>query len=149
MNISFINKITLITGFSLTIAASQAWSNENQALELQKIMRDMDKNMQLITHAISYEDWPLIAKTAPLIANHPKPPAGEKLRILTYLGSQMSSFKQHDAKTHKAATQLTLSAENNEAEEVISTFATLQTSCLACHQQFRQAFQEHFYTLPK
>lgn len=30
-------------------------------------------------------------------------------------------------------------------ESMISSFATLQNSCLACHQSFHKMFVEHFY----
>ncbi|MBE9564814.1 MAG: cytochrome C, partial [Proteobacteria bacterium] len=58
-------------------------------------MRDMGKNMQVIADGISREDWKLIEKTAPLIADHPQPPISEKVRILAFVGTDVSKFKGH------------------------------------------------------
>jgi len=33
----------------------------------------------------------------------------------------------------------------SDGQAVISSFATLQNSCLACHQSFPKPFVEHFY----
>ena len=57
---------TLIT-FALSVSHAQA----AEPLELQKVMKELGKNMQVITDGISREDWELVAKTAPLIAAHP------------------------------------------------------------------------------
>ena len=125
------------------VAADNA--DKDQPLALRKIMQDMGKNMQTITDGISREDWKLVAKTAPLIADHPQPPLIEKVRILSFIGSDVGSFKRHDQKTHEAAKILEQAAMQGDGDLVISTFAQLQKSCLACHVQYRTDFVEHFY----
>lgn len=153
LNTSMFRKSLLISALTLIFSSGQAFSESNtqkvEPLALQVIMQDMDKNMQLITHAISGEDWTLVEKTAPLIANHPKPPMSEMLKIMAYMGKNMTTFKAYDVKTHDIATQLEISASSKEGADVISTFAALQNSCLACHQQFRKPFQQHFYSISK
>ena len=62
--------------------------------------------MQLIVDGISREDWESVASVAPLIADHPQPSMGEKIRILSFIGSDVSKFKGHDQKTHQAALAL-------------------------------------------
>jgi cytochrome c556 len=125
------------------VAADNA--DKNKPLALRKIMQDMGKNMQSITDGISREDWKLVAKTAPLIADHPQPPLIEKVRILSFIGSDVGSFKHHDQKTHEVAKTLEQAAMQGDGDLVISTFAQLQKSCLACHVQYRTDFVEHFY----
>ena len=60
----------------LMLAASGVHAAE--PLALQKIMKDLGNNMQVITDGISRGDWALVEKTAPLIADHPQPPFSEK-----------------------------------------------------------------------
>lgn len=133
----------LLTGFH-----AQAWADgDDQAkpLELHWIMQKLGNNMQAVTNAISHEDWQLVAKIAPQIAEHPEPPALEKIRILAFMGTEMSEFKGYDEKTHRAARALEEVAARNDGQAVIEAFANLQKSCLACHQSYRKAFVEHFY----
>lgn len=132
----------------LACVSSQAWaddSDKTKPLALRKIMQDMGKNMQVITDGISREDWEMVARTAPLIADHPQAPLAEKMRILSFIGSDVGKFKSYDEKTHQAARALEQAGVRNEGQSVISSFATLQNSCLACHQSFRKPFVEHFY----
>ena len=131
---------TLIT-FALTITHVQA----SEPLELQKVMKELGKNMQVITDGISREDWELVTKTAPLIASHPQPPVSEKLRIMKFMGPEMSKFKAFDGETHEAAHGLEHAAHEKDGQKVIAAFQQVQTSCLNCHQTFRGKFVEHFY----
>jgi cytochrome c556 len=136
----------LIAGVVIIITCSQAFAETApEPLALQKIMKDMGKNMQVITDGISREDWKQVEKTAPLIADHPQPPVIEKIKILSFVGTDVSKFKEHDGKTHDAARVLGESAAREDGYAVISDFATLQNTCLMCHQSFRESFQQHFY----
>jgi cytochrome c556 len=67
------------------------------------------------------------------------------MRILSFIGADTGKFKGHDEKTHLAARALEQAAARSDGQAVISSFATLQNSCLACHQSFRKPFVEHFY----
>lgn len=129
----------------LPAAQAQSAADEPAALALRKIMQDMGKDMQRITAAISAEDWALVAKTAPLIADHPQPPLGEKVRILGFMGPDAGAFKRHDEQTHRAAKALEAAADRTDGQAVISAFAALQNACLSCHQSYRKRFVEHFY----
>ena len=66
-------------------------------------MKDLGMNMQVITDGISREDWELVEKTAPLIAEHPQPPISEKIRIIGFMGTKMGKFKAYDGETHEQA----------------------------------------------
>jgi len=128
---------------SIVFAAFNAQAAE--PLELQKVMKELGNNMQVITDGISREDWELVAKTAPMIAEHPQPPLGEKMRIMTFMGSEMSKFKALDGETHEAAHDLLHAANEKDGSKVIAAFQKVQTACLNCHQTFRPKFVEHFY----
>ena len=101
--------------------------------------------MQIVTDGISREDWKLVAETAPRIAEHPQPPLGEKMRILAFAGSDAGRFKRFDERTHQAAKTLEQAAKRGDGQAVVAAFSTLQGNCLACHQNFRKPFVEHFY----
>ena len=138
----------IATGVFLAGICSQAWADgdtEVKSLELHRIMQELGKNIQTVTDAISREDWASVAKVALLIAEHPEPPVIEKMRILTFIGTNMGTFESHDEITHQAARALEQVASRNDGQGVIAAFATLQSGCLACHQSFRKSFVEHFY----
>lgn len=128
---------------SLAFAATNAQAAE--PLELQKIMKDLGKNMQTITEGIAREDWELVVKTAPQVAEHPQPPLVEKARIMAFMGSDMSRFKAIDGETHIAANELEHAAHEKDGQKVIAAFQKVQSSCLSCHQSFRTRFVAHFY----
>ncbi|MDO9049537.1 MAG: cytochrome c [Methylobacter sp.] len=139
--------ITAASVFSVGICTPALAENATGArpLELRKIMQELDKNMQIITASIAREDWALVTKIAPRIAEHPQPPLDEKMRILAFIGADAGKFESHDETTHQAARALEQVAERNDGQGVIAAFANLQNSCLACHQSFRKPFVEHFY----
>ncbi len=120
-------------------------ANTTEPLALRKIMSDLGKNMQTITDGISREDWKLVKKAASQIADHPQPPFVESIQILSFVGSNVSLFKDHDNKTHNAAIALGKAATEKDGYKVITAFSILQNTCLTCHQNFRKSFQEHFY----
>lgn len=139
---------TVVAGIFLACAGPQAAAEsatDKEPLELRRIMQDLGKNMQSVTDAISHEDWARVAKIAPEIAEHRQPPITEKVRILAFIGTDVARFKEHDGKTHHAARDMAGAAARNDGTGVIAAFAKLQASCLACHQEFRKSFVEHFY----
>lgn len=117
----------------------------SEPLALRKVMKDLGKNMQVITDGISREDWELVDKTAPLIADHPQPPFTEKMRIMAFVGSNMPKFKAHDGETHEHALAVGKAAKARDGMGVILAFQKLQASCYGCHSEFRKPFVEYFY----
>ena len=116
-----------------------------EPLALQKVMQDLGRNMQIVTDGISREDWTLVEHTAHLIGEHPEAPLDEKVRVMTFLGKNMGSFKAFDMQTHEAAHEMAEAAEAKNGQKVIAAFQKIQSGCLSCHQAFRPAFIEHFY----
>jgi cytochrome c556 len=130
---------------ALTLLFTSFSAHAAEPLALQKVMKDLGRNMQIVTDGISREDWPLIEHTAHLIGEHPEAPIEEKLRIIGYIGNNMGKFKAFDNQTHEAAHELAEAAQEKNGQKVISAFQKLQTGCLACHQAVRPAFTDHFY----
>lgn len=122
-----------------------AQTSAGEPLALQKIMADIGSNMEIIVHGIAREEWQLVEQAADKVANHPTPPMSDKLRIVSFVGTDMATFKSLDSKTHDSAIILGQEAAKKEGAKVIAQFADLQNTCLACHQRFRQAFKTHFY----
>lgn len=137
-----------VLGATMTSIGMPAWAGGNttaEPMELRRIMQALGKNMQAVTDAIAREDWVRVAEYALRIAEHPQPPMGERVRILAFAGSEAGRFKGFDEQTHQAAKAVEQAAESGDGQAVIASFATLQNSCLACHQNFRKPFVEHFY----
>lgn len=149
---SFCTAIFLISACSHTPADSEVDDDKtaaaNKALTLQKIMQDLGTNMQTISDGISREDWALVEKNARQVADHPRPSMDEKKRIMAYMGDKMATFKGYDIKTHNAARELSTHAAQKNGDDIITAFAALQKTCLACHENFRQDFQQHFHAQP-
>jgi len=140
-------KPALIILLSFLLSAHSGSSQaEEEPLMLRQIMRDMGTEMQVIVDAISRENWKTVETSALKIASHPQPPFTEKLRILSFSGSNISQFKQYDSNTHNIAKQLSQTANEKDSYGVTSAFYDLQNACLACHQHFRKAFIKHFYS---
>ena len=133
--------LSLLTAGTPALAAAES----DQPLAMRGIMQDLGRHMQTVTLAIAREDWALVEKTAPLIAQHPQPPLMEKTRILRFVGTDMGKYKSHDHKTHEAAHELAQAAKNKDGMAVIAAFQSVQTGCYGCHQEFRKPFVEHFY----
>lgn len=134
----------MTTPLFFTLITAQA----AEPLALQRVMKDLGENMQIVTDGISREDWKLVAKTAPMIAEHPQPPFSEKIRIMAFMGSDMSKFKSLDGLTHEAAIELEHAAHKKDGQKVTLAFQKLQITCLNCHQTFRAPFVTHFYGKP-
>ena len=135
--------LNLLATSCLLFAATGAQAVE--PLALQQIMKELGKTMQIITDGIPREDWELVEKTAPLIADHPQPPFSEKMRIMGFMGTNMGRFKAHDGETHEQAQAAGKAAKAKDGQGVILAFQKLQTSCYNCHSEFRKPFVEHFY----
>ena len=147
MNKNYLNKILVITAL-FTINAPVMAESTIEPVDpptLRGVMQELDKNMQMISHGISLEDWQLVEKMALAIADHPKPPMGDRMRIKKLFGTDMFKFKSHDIKTHSSAMALSEIAAKRDGDAVITEFAKLQSACLACHQEFREPFRKHFY----
>lgn len=146
---TFLRNVTLVIGLSgitlSTHALAEAPLDFSEPLAIRGIMLQLGEEMQNVTAAITSENWTQVEKSAAWIADHPKPPMAERMRIMGFLGSDAGKFKGSDKKTHNAARALAENAKAKDGQAVISAFATLQSTCLVCHEEFRPAVQQHFY----
>jgi len=138
-------KVTCAYLIALGRAGLPVASAAAEPLVLQGIMKDMGRNMQAIVDGLAREDYVVVEKAALAIADHPQPPVGERMRILSFIGSDAPRFKVFDGETHDNATALAKASKSGKGEEAIAAFHKLQSSCLACHQTFRKPFVGHFY----
>lgn len=132
----------------LAIASASSWADDNaevSPMALRKIMQDLGRHMQTITDGISRGDWALVETMASLVADHPQPPLGEKMRLLGFVGTSMDKFKSYDEATHAQALAVGQAAKVKDGQGVILAFQQLQTSCYNCHSEFRKPFVKHFY----
>jgi len=136
---------TISSLLAATSTMARSDDTEVKSLVLLKIMRELGQNMQIITDGISRKEWDLVAKTALQVANHPQPPMVEKMRILSFVGTDVGKFKGYDNKIHQAAEEMSRAAVKQDGPAVIFSFTKLRNSCLACHQIFREPIKEHFY----
>ena len=120
------------------IAAARDTSPADRLPVLRTIMRDMGRNMQVIADAIAREDWKLVATTAPLLTDRPKPSMAEKIRLLGFLGTNAGTFRGYDEKTRRAAQVLERAARKGDGEATVAAFARLEATCLDCHRDFRK-----------
>lgn len=138
-------KSLILTAATVALSLATLAAHAAEPLVFQGVMKDLGKHMQTVTAAIAQEDWELVARTAPLIAAHPQPPAEEKARIAGFMSGNMGKFKSFDMQTHEAAHELEHAAHEQNGMQVIAAFQKVQTSCLSCHQAFRKPFVAHFY----
>lgn len=143
--ISTIVAAAVVALTSSAMAENGAPAETIKPLALRGMMDKLGRDMQIVTGAISKEDWALVATLAPKIASHAEPPFSEKVRILAWLGGDVRKFRDFDGRAHDAATAMGKAAKRRDGQAVIAAFAKVQPNCLGCHQSFRQAFKEHFY----
>jgi cytochrome c556 len=123
-------------------------STAEAPMALRQVMTKLGQDMQSVAGAIAREDWPQVARLAPEIAHHEAPPLTEKLRILAWMGTDAGRFKGFDEQTHHAASAMGEAAARQDGRAVIESFARVPLGCLGCHENFRQAFIDHFYRQP-
>ena len=112
--------------------------------EFKNIMVDLGDHMVGITEGITHEDWIRVAEHAEAVANHPRPPMTERVRIMAFAGTDVAQFKKYDTEVHEAASSLADEAAGGDGSAIIAAFGRLQNGCLDCHTAFRTDYREHF-----
>ena len=138
-----IKHLFIPTTICLFLSVSSVMANETTGLQL--MMQELNRNMQAVTDGISREDWELVKVTAPRIASHAQPPMSERMRIASFMGTEMKRFKALDGETHQAARELERAADSKNGQQVVEAFGKLQMTCLNCHQTYRSRFIKHFH----
>ena len=115
--------------------------------EFHEIMEDLGEHMVGITEGITHEDWIRVADHAQAIADHPRPPMTERVRIMAFAGTDVAKFKEFDNEVHDAAARLADEAAGGDGSAIIASFGRLQNGCLDCHAAFRTSYREHFLSV--
>lgn len=117
-----------------------------EEMVLGKVMKAQARNMQLIAGAIAHEDYEQVvnASLAVIDPPHPSSTLSEKLKLMSFLGTDIGRFKKLDSNTKERAASLAKTAGTHNGEATIAAFQRLQMSCLACHSEFRKPFQDYF-----
>lgn len=111
---------------------------------LRGVMQQLGRDMQAVAGAIATEDWAEVATLASRIADHPEPPITEKVRVLTWLGTDAVTFRGFDQRVGTAAGEMGDAAKRGDGPAVIAAFSRVQQACLGCHQGYRASFKQHF-----
>lgn len=140
--------MALLLAPGLALGTAQASEDEHDASgvhEFHETMEELGEHTEQIVKAINHEEWQWVAKEARAIAEHPRPPAEERKRIMAFAGDRRAEFQKADHAAHDAAATLAGMADAGDGREVIRAFADLQATCLDCHASFRDDFRQHFY----
>lgn len=115
-------------------------------MALSKVMKAQGRTMQKIAGAIAREDYETVAQGAAAVIDPPRPtaPLAEKFELMRFLGGDIGRFRALDGETRARAATLAKAARARNGEATIEAFQRLQTSCLACHAEFRKPFRDHF-----
>ncbi|ODU01489.1 cytochrome c [Thiobacillus sp. 65-1402] len=113
---------------------------------LSKVMETQGRNMRLIAGGIAREDYGEVVMGAMAVIDPSHPPAtlAEKFELMRFLGGKIGRFRALDRDTKERAAALVEAARTRDGEATIDAFQRLQTSCLACHAEFRKPFRDHF-----
>lgn len=101
------------------------------------MMQELGRQMGRLTEGIMADDMVLVASSAISIAEHPKPPMSERIRIVSELGTDATAFRAIDRDVHDTAMAIHTAAKEGDRMVVTKKFHNLVNSCLACHNRFR------------
>jgi cytochrome c556 len=114
-------------------------------LALRGIMRDMGRDVAEIAEGLLREDYDAVERAASRLATHPQPPAEERARIITWLGARAARFRGHDAEANEHAKALAAAARLRQPAPALEAFHKMQSACMDCHVEFRDALRKQFY----
>lgn len=104
---------------------------------LKLIMQQLGKDYSSLNHAILMEDFDSAAIAARAIAYHDKPSLGQRMKVLSELGSEMSEFKHADEKIHDLATGVEAAANSKNMQLLIQRQSQMLAACMSCHTNYR------------
>ena len=139
MRLSTLLIVTLALFFSPAVQAEEKKSNFP---EIQKLMKQLNKDMGQAQAALFTEDHEKLALLAVAIGEHPKAPLSERLKVMATLLTDMPSFKEWDEKTHNAAKDLKAAAIAKDRKAETKAFVVITESCMGCHINFRDRLKE-------
>ncbi|MGM0554027.1 MAG: cytochrome c [Pseudomonadota bacterium] len=124
--------IALALGILGTTLASTASAND-----FRSIMKDLANDMNQVQSGLFVEDFDTVIEAAEAIADHPKPPSGERQRVMAVVGPRVSEFRTLDQQVHETANGLADAARDQDLDQSIRYHGRLVNACTACHSAFR------------
>lgn len=112
-----------------------------ESVSLKDIMQQLESSWLELNSALLREDLTAAAVAAVAIADHPKPDAAERLRVLTLVGERAAEFRSWDSAVHDAASELARAASENDSKAAQSAYHKVLDGCLGCHRAFRDKFR--------
>lgn len=113
-----------------------------ESTPLKDIMQQLEGSWLKLNSALLREDLTAAAVAAVAIADHPKPDASERLRVLALVGDRAAEFRNWDSVVHDAASELARAARENDNKAVQRAYHKAFDGCLGCHRAFRHKFRD-------
>jgi len=133
-----LHKITLITLTAAMLITTNIVASEPASDgSLKQIMQQLSKDYSDLNHAILIEDFDGAASAAHAIAYHDKPSLGQRMKVLSELGSEMSEFKKADDKVHNLAIKIEKAAQTKDMPLLLMHQTQMISACMFCHTSYR------------
>lgn len=107
------------------------------------LMQYLDARMMEVNRSLIQNDLDGIQAAARAIDGHPTLPMGERISVLSQLGSDAGAFRAHDARMQEAARDLADAALQNDRERIKRHHWELVDRCAACHREFGNRLGNH------
>jgi cytochrome c556 len=125
--------LTVSLGLGLAYPASAA-----EEPDLEAVMEQLGQQLGTLSQALAAGDFLRVEETALAIANHPRPNAAQRQRIIRGLGADADGFSGGDRRLHDAAMAVVAAARDEQIETALTAHDKLLRACVACHGQFRE-----------
>lgn len=133
-----LRKVIQITLTAVMLIASNIVAAEpSEDGSLKQIMQQLGNDYSSLNHAILIEDFDGAASAAHAIASHDKPSLGQRMKVLSRLGSEMSAFKEADDKVHNLAITIEKAAKAKDMSLLIQQQSQMLAACMSCHTSYR------------
>lgn len=140
-----LSRVVSLLFLTVIVFPGPAVSGASEVLYLRGIMNVLNENMMKVTDGVSRGDFARIEEASAAIADHERPPAEERSRIVEFLGPDARVFRETDELVHTEAGAMARAASEREMEGVLVHFSGVQKGCVSCHGEFKTRIIEHFY----
>jgi len=114
--------------------ANQASAEEGT---LKAVMQQLAHDFAVLNQAVLVKDFSSAASAAHRIADHETPSMMEKMKIMSGMGTEMSSFKKEDEKVHQLAIWVEKAAIAQDMPNLIKHQSNMLSACMGCHTLYR------------
>jgi len=104
---------------------------------LRQIMQQLGRDFDSLNQAILREDFAGAEAAAHAIGFHDKPSMGQRMKLMSSLGTEMKNFKKADGVVHGLAIKLEAAAKAKDMPLLIQHQSQILSACMACHTSYR------------